>query len=149
MICHHKHRYTIALVIRSWKHIKCTILPLQFPQKKELSPNFKPQKEKKCSCLMPVFVFTCYFSCSRIVIPANSVCYLESAVSAEGIWSLFPGVVPRSGQARCCSVIIPLLLLQDTSLTFSNLHTLHLHMALPDVVIAAALACSPPFPVCF
>lgn len=109
--------------------------PYNSHRKKQLSPN-KPQKEK-------VFMFNACF-CVSVFLQQNrdtSVCYLESPVSAEGIWSLFPGVVPRSGQTHCCSVIIPLLLLQDTSLTFSNLHTPHLHMALPDVVIAAALAC--------
>lgn len=135
-----------------WSGVENTLSAQSSPynshRKKQLSPNFKPLKEK-------VFMFNACFCvyvllfCCRIVIPVNSGCYLESPVSAEGIWSLFPRVVPRSGQTHCCSVIIPLLLLQDTSLTFSNLHTLHLHMALPDVVIAAALACSPPFPVCF
>lgn len=74
--------------------------------------------------------------------PVNWVCYLELPVSAEVICSLFPGVIPRSGQTHCChhpscSSSSP----GHTTLSLSPRSTSsHGLTCLPDVVIVAAFS---------
>lgn len=84
----------------------------------------------------------------------NRVCYLGSSVSVEGICSSVPGVVPRSGQTRCChhpssssSCTSSPGLITDTFLS-PYITSSHGWTCVPDAVIMAAFACSSPFAVC-
>lgn len=71
----------------------------------------------------------------------------ESPASAEGIWSPFPGVVPRSGQTRHChhpsSSMSPSSAPGHVADTFLSPHTTSSHglTLIPDVACAAAVAC--------